>query len=69
MTYHVHIAFKNTTKNKCFKFHWIFLRERSEVVIHERHANLKYNYENRSFWAIGYFASAVDLNQKKEKYI
>ncbi|HDT8051000.1 TPA: IS200/IS605 family transposase, partial [Enterococcus faecalis] len=28
-----------------------FLKGRSVVIIHERHANLKYNYGNRSFWS------------------
>lgn len=28
-----------------------FLKERSAVIIHERHETLKYNYGNRSFWA------------------
>ncbi|WP_270792254.1 IS200/IS605 family transposase [Enterococcus faecalis] len=47
-----------------------FLRRRSVVIIHERHANLKYNYGNRSFWSKGYYVSTVGLNQKTtEKYI
>lgn len=34
------------------------------------HANLKYNYGNRSFWDRGYYVSTVGLNQKTiEKYI
>ncbi|EIW2101516.1 transposase, partial [Enterococcus faecalis] len=40
------------------------------VIIHERHANLKYNYGNRSFWSKGYYVSTVGLNQKTiAKYI
>ena len=47
-----------------------FLKERSAVIIHERHANLKYNYGNRSFWSKGYYVSTVGLNQKTiAKYI
>ena len=47
-----------------------YLKGRSAVIIHERHANLKYNYGNRSFWARGYYVSTVCLNQKTiEKYI
>ncbi|WP_445451441.1 IS200/IS605 family transposase [Enterococcus faecalis] len=47
-----------------------FLKGRSVVIIHERHANLKYNYGNRSFWSKGYYVSTVGLNQKTtEKYI
>lgn len=40
-----------------------FLKGRSAVVIHERHANLKYNYGNRYFWSKGYYVSAVGLNK------
>ncbi|EGO6529165.1 IS200/IS605 family transposase [Enterococcus faecalis] len=47
-----------------------FLKGRSAVIIHERHANLKYNYGNRSFWSKGYCVSTVGLNQKTiAKYI
>ncbi|WP_270694625.1 IS200/IS605 family transposase [Enterococcus faecalis] len=47
-----------------------FLKGRSVAIIHERHANLKYNYGNRSFWSKGYYVSTVGLNQKTtEKYI
>lgn len=47
-----------------------YLKGRSAVIIHEKHANLKYNYGNRSFWARGYYVSTVGLNQKTiQKYI
>ncbi|HAP4782210.1 TPA: IS200/IS605 family transposase, partial [Enterococcus faecalis] len=47
-----------------------FLKGRSAVIIHERHANLKYNYGDRSFWLKGYYVSTVGLNQKTiAKYI
>ena len=47
-----------------------FLKGRSAVIIHERHANLKYNYGNRAFWSKGYYVSTVGLNQKTiAKYI
>jgi putative transposase len=47
-----------------------FLKGRSAGIIHERHANLKYNYGNRSFWSKGYYVSTVGLNQKTiAKYI
>ncbi|AWW58540.1 hypothetical protein C4O87_08795 [Pasteurella multocida] len=36
----------------------------------ERHANLKYKYGNRNFWAKGYYVSTVGLNTKiVEEYI
>ena len=39
-----------------------FLKGRSAVIIHERHANLKYNYGNRSFGQKA-IMSTVGLNQ------
>lgn len=33
-------------------------------MIFERHANLKYKYGNRVFWAKGYFVSTVGKNKK-----
>ena len=35
------------------------------MIIFERHANLKYKYGNRVFWAKGYFVSTVGKNKKK----
>jgi putative transposase len=47
-----------------------YLKGKSAVLIHEQHANLKYKYGNRTFWAKGYYVSTVGLNQKTiEKYI
>ncbi|CAJ1196917.1 IS200/IS605 family transposase ISAac3 [Companilactobacillus paralimentarius] len=47
-----------------------YLKGRSAVIIHDRHANLKYRHGNKSFWARGYFVSTVGVNQKIiEKYI
>ena len=39
-------------------------------MIFERHANLKYKFGNRNFWATGYYVSTVGLNaQTIQKYI
>ena len=39
-------------------------------MIFDRHANLKYKYGNRHFWAEGYYVSTVGLNdQTVAKYI
>ena len=39
-------------------------------MIFERHANLKYKYGNRVFWAKIYFVNTVEKNKKViEKYI
>ncbi|AWW58970.1 hypothetical protein C4O87_06625 [Pasteurella multocida] len=43
---------------------------KSSLMIFERHANLKYKYGNRNFWAKGYYVSTVGLNTKiVEEYI
>ncbi len=33
-----------------------FLKGKSSLMIHERHANLKYKYDNQSFWCREYYA-------------
>ena len=39
-------------------------------MIFDQHANLKYKYGNRHFWAKGYFVSTVGLNKATiKKYI
>ena len=39
-------------------------------MIFERHANLKYKYGRRVFWAKGYFVSTVGANKSTvQKYI
>ena len=39
-------------------------------MIFDRHANLKYKYGNRHFWARGYFVDTVGKNKKKiQEYI
>ena len=47
-----------------------YLKGKSTLIIFERHANLKYKYGNRHFWAEGYYVSTVGLNdQTVAKYI
>jgi len=39
-------------------------------MIFDRHANLKYKYGNRHFWARGYYVDTVGRNKKQiEEYI
>ena len=38
-------------------------------MIFEEHANLKYNYGNRHFWAEGYFVRKVWTKQEHNKEI
>jgi putative transposase len=39
-----------------------YLKGKSAMMIFERHANLKYKFGNRHFWAEGYYVSTVGLN-------
>lgn len=40
------------------------LKGKSTLMIFERHANLKYKYGRRVFWAKGYYVSAVEGNKE-----
>lgn len=40
-----------------------YLKGKSAMMIFERHANLKYKFGNRHFWAEGYYVSTVGLNE------
>ena len=42
-----------------------FLKGKSSLIIHERHANLKYKHGNRSFWCRGYYVDTAGKNTKK----
>jgi len=47
-----------------------YLKGRSSMMIFERHANLKYKFGSKHFWATGYYVSTVGLNSATvEKYI
>ena len=39
------------------------LKSKSALMIFDRHANLKYRYGNRNFWARGYFVDTVGKNE------
>ena len=41
-----------------------YLKGKSSLIIFERHAQLKYKYENRKFWCKGYFVDTVGRNKK-----
>ena len=42
-----------------------YLKGKSSLMIFDRHANLKYKYGNRHFWARGYYVDTVGKNEKK----
>ena len=47
-----------------------YLKGKSSLMIFDRHANLKYKYENRHFWCRGYYVDTVGKNKKAiEEYI
>ena len=47
-----------------------YLKGKSNLMIFDRHANLKYKYGNRKFWCQGFYVDTVGRNQKRiEAYI
>ena len=47
-----------------------YLKGKSSLMIFEKHANLKYKYGNRHFWARGYYVDTVGRNKKAiQEYI
>lgn len=66
---HIHMLVKIPPKLSVSKFIG-YLKGKSSLMIFEEHANLKYNYGNRHFWAEGYYVSTVGLNKNTiKKYI
>ena len=47
-----------------------YLKGKSALMMFERHANLKYKFGHRHFWAERYYVSTVGLNESTiKKYI
>ena len=47
-----------------------YLKGKSALMMFDKHANLKYKFENRHFWAEGYYVSTIGLNEATiKKYI
>ena len=47
-----------------------YLKGKSVLMKFDKHANLKYKFGNRHFWAEGYYVSTVGLNEATiKKYI
>ncbi len=47
-----------------------YLKGKSNLMIFDRHANLKYKYGNRHFWCTGYYVDTVGRNKKAiQEYI
>ena len=63
MTDHIHMLVSIPPKLAVSSFMG-YLKGKSSLMIFERHANLKYKYGNRNFWAKGSFVSTVGLKDE-----
>ena len=46
-----------------------YLKGKSSLMIFDKHANLKYKFGNRKFWAEGYYVSTVGLRACLETHL
>ena len=66
---HVHMLVSIPPKYSVSQFMG-YLKGKSSLMIFDKHANLKYKFGNRHFWAEGYYVSTVGLNEATiAKYI
>ncbi len=66
---HVHILVSIPPKI-CVSSFMGYLKGKSSLMIFDRHANLKYKFGNRKFWAEGFYVTTVGLNEATiQKYI
>ena len=66
---HVHMLVSIPPKLSVSQFMG-YLKGKSALMISDQHANLKYKFGNRHFWAEGYYVSTVGLNEATiRKYI
>ena len=66
---HIHMLVSIPPKYSVSQFMG-YLKGKSSLMIFDRHANLKYKFGNRHFWAEGYYVSTVGLNEATiKKYI
>lgn len=69
MSDHVHILVSIPPKMSVSSFMG-YLKGKSALMMFDKHANLKYKFGNRHFWAEGYYVSTVGLNEATiAKYI
>ena len=59
---HVHLLLSIPPKMSVSNFMG-YLKGKSAMMIFDRHANLKYKFGNRHFWATGYYVSTVGMNE------
>lgn len=60
---HVHLVLSIPPKISVSSFMG-YLKGKSSLMMFEKHANLKYKFGNRHFWAEGYYVSMVGLNEE-----
>ncbi len=66
---HIHLLLSIPPKYSVSSFMG-YLKGKSALMIFDRHANLKYKFGNRHFWAEGYYVSTVGFNEATiAKYI
>ena len=66
---HVHLVLSIPPKLSVSAFMG-YLKGKSALMMFERHANLKYKFGNRKFWAEEYYVSTVGLNEATvRKYV
>ena len=69
MPNHVHMLVSIPPKISVSSFMG-YLKGKSALMIFDRHANLKYKFGNRHFWAEVFYVSTVGLNEATiKKYI
>jgi putative transposase len=69
MNDHVHMLVSIPPKMSVSSFMG-YLKGKSALMMFDKHANLKYKFGNRHFWAEGYYVSTVGLNEATiAKYI
>ena len=66
---HIHLVVSIPPKMSVSSFMG-YLKGKSAMMVFDRHANLKYKFGNRHFWATGYYVSTVGLNEATiKKYV
>ena len=66
---HAHLLLSIPPKTSIASFMG-YLKGKRALMMFEKHANLKYKFGNRHFWAEGYYVSTVGLNESTiKKYI
>ena len=60
---HIHMLLEIHPKYSIAEFMG-YLKSKSTLMIFERHANMKYKFGIRKFWARGYFVDTVGKNEK-----